>query len=162
MANELARELEACPDIMHAQISPIERRETEYVLPASLKFRILAALRDRQPVRDEVKRAMTDHGRMLWRDDVEGICPSIEMCFQYGDTVRCGPCAIKQAAAHGVETSCEVSYLPEVCRLQRELATVNANLEAIRAAMRRYLPPDSGITAEQFASEVIGIVDRRK
>lgn len=34
-------------------------------------------------------------------------------------------------------------------------------VEQMRAAMRRYLPPDSGITAEQFASEIIGILDRK-
>jgi hypothetical protein len=32
---------------------------------------------------------------------------------------------------------------------------------AKNVAMRRYLPPDSGITVEQFANEIIGMLDRR-
>lgn len=67
------------------------------------------------------RRTMTDPQRMIWRDDVEGICPTIADCFEYGDHVRCGPCAIKQAAAHGVETDQSVPNLPEVYRLRREI-----------------------------------------
>jgi hypothetical protein len=32
-------------------------------------------------------------------------------------------------------------------------------LEQLRILMRRYLPPDSGISVEEFASEVIGLLD---
>jgi len=77
--------------------------------------------------RERLNRAMTDPQRMIWRDDVEGICPTPDMCFEYGDHVRCGPCAIKQADARGVQTDHSVPNLPEVYRLRRELA---AALEA--------------------------------
>ena len=74
-----------------------------------------------------IARTLSDHGRMLWRDDVEGYCPSPELCFEYSATVRCSPCAIKQATASGVETlRPDQSYLPEVCRLNRELAEAKA------------------------------------
>lgn len=73
-----------------------------------------------------VRRIMTDPQRMIWRDDVEGICPSIDMCFEYGDHVRCGPCAIKQADSCGVETDHSVPNLPEVYRLRREIASLRA------------------------------------
>lgn len=68
-----------------------------------------------------IARAKTDHGRMLWRDDVEGICPSIDLCFEYGEHVRCGPCAIKAAARDGVQVIDAPTFLPEVARLKREL-----------------------------------------
>lgn len=66
-------------------------------------------------------RMLLDHGRMLWRDDVSGHCQSPDMCFEYTDTVRCGPCAISQSRAEGIEPlNQDHSYLPEVCRLKRE------------------------------------------
>lgn len=73
-------------------------------------------------------RTLEDHGRMLWRDDVEGHCASPDMCFEYGDTVRCSPCAIKQSAAAGVQVrNPDGSYSPEVCRLKRENARLQEN-----------------------------------
>lgn len=42
----LVERLEACPDINYARLVPISQRETEYILPASLKFAILAALKE--------------------------------------------------------------------------------------------------------------------
>jgi hypothetical protein len=71
---------------------------------------------------ERVRRTMTDHGRLLWRDDVEAACPHPDMCFDYGETVRCGPCAIKAAQALGIETNMTLPDLPEVSRLRRELA----------------------------------------
>ena len=68
-----------------------------------------------------VRRTMTDPQRMLWADDVKGICQSPSMCFEYGEHVRCGPCAIKQAALAGVESDFTVPNLPEVYRLRREI-----------------------------------------
>lgn len=41
------------------------------------------------------------------------------------------------------------------------ILALNAPLERMRAAMRRYLPPDSGISAEQFAGEIIGLLDAK-
>lgn len=76
---------------------------------------------------DRELRMMTDCQRMLWRDDVAGICPTLDMCFEYGDHVRCGPCAIKQAAAYGVETDHRVPNLPVVYRLKRALNKIAEN-----------------------------------
>lgn len=76
--------------------------------------------------RDRLNRTMTDPQRMIWRDDVDGICPTPDMCFEYSGHARCGPCAIKQATAYGVETDYSVPNLPEVYRLQRELAAAKA------------------------------------
>jgi hypothetical protein len=70
---------------------------------------------------DRERRTMTDPQRLLFRDDVEGICPSPGACWEYGDTARCGPCAIKQAALHGIESNMALPNLPEVYRLRRKL-----------------------------------------
>ena len=67
------------------------------------------------------RRTMTDPQRMLWRDDVEGICSNPDLCFENGCRVRCGPCAIKQAQANGVDSDLSVANLPEVYRLRRKL-----------------------------------------
>lgn len=68
------------------------------------------------------RRTLSDPQRLLWRDDVEGICPSPSLCWEHGDTARCGPCAIEQAARLGVETNRSLPNLPEVYRLQRQIA----------------------------------------
>lgn len=70
---------------------------------------------------DRERRTLTDPQRLLWRDDVEGICPTPGACWEYGDTARCGPCAIKQAAQHGIESNMALPNLPEVYRLRRKL-----------------------------------------
>ncbi len=75
------------------------------------------------------RRMLTDPQRMIWRDDVEGICPSPEMCFDNCERVRCGPCAIKQAVQAGVESDLTVPNLPEVYRLRRR---IDALTEALR------------------------------
>lgn len=68
------------------------------------------------------RRTMTDPQRMLWRDDVEGICSTPDLCFDdYCERVRCGPCAIQQATRAGVESDLSVPNLPEVYRLRRAL-----------------------------------------
>lgn len=77
-----------------------------------------------EAMRATIRRTMTDPQRMIWRDDVEGICQSPAMCFEYGGHVRCGPCAIKQATGCGVETDHSVPNLPEVYRLRREIAAL--------------------------------------
>lgn len=87
---------------------------------------------------DRNKRTLTDHGRMLWRDDVEGHCDSPDLCFEHGGPVRCSPCAIKQATAAGVTTlDPDRAYLPEVCRLRREI-------EQLRSERRRIVSHASG------------------
>ncbi len=69
---------------------------------------------------DRERRTLSDPQRLLWRDDVEGICPTPGVCWEYGDTTRCGPCAIKQAEKFGVESNHTLPNLPEVYRLRRE------------------------------------------
>lgn len=64
-------------------------------------------------------RTLTDGQRLLWRDDVEGICCNPDLCFEYGKTVRCGPCATKQSLAAGVEPDWSLPAYPEVARLKR-------------------------------------------
>lgn len=76
-------------------------------------------------------RTMTDHGRLLWRDDVEGVCHSPDLCFEHSDTVRCGPCAIKQAEESGIATADNLPNLPEVSRLNREIAALQAHADAL-------------------------------
>ncbi len=73
------------------------------------------------------RRTMTDPGRMLWKDDVEGICPLPGICFDYGEHVRCGPCAIIQATRAGVVSDFSVPRLPEVSRLRRLLVEHGIN-----------------------------------
>ena len=81
----------------------------------------IAALDAARGKAEPVARALTDPQRMLWKDDVEGICPSIDLCFEYGNTARCWPCAAKQSASLGVSVDTSQPNLPEVSRLRREL-----------------------------------------
>lgn len=78
---------------------------------------------------DAEKFTLTDHARLLRKEDVEGICQSIDTCFDTGCAVRCGPCAIKQAANEGVETNLTIPNMPEVSRLNRRVAALEAALE---------------------------------
>ena len=71
------------------------------------------------------RRTMTDPQRLLWKDDVVGICRSPDMCFEYGDHARCGPCAIDQATQAGVISDHSLPNLPEVYRLRRQLAALS-------------------------------------
>ena len=79
------------------------------------------------------RRTMTDTQRLIWRDDVEGICPTPDMCFEYGEHVRCGPCAIKQATACGVASDLSLPNLPEVSRQHREIAALRERVAALEA-----------------------------
>lgn len=79
---------------------------------------------------DRNRRTMTDPQRMLWRDDVEGVCPSPDLCFdEYCERVRCGPCAIKQATLAGIESDLSVPNLPEVYRLRRALQQYSPDID---------------------------------
>jgi hypothetical protein len=71
------------------------------------------------------RRTLTDPQRLLWRDDVEGICRSPDLCWEHGETARCGPCAIEQARRAGVETNFSLPNHPEVSRLRRRLAEIS-------------------------------------
>jgi len=99
---------------------------------------------------ERVRRTLTDHGRMLWRDDVDGICPSPEICFDYGEHVRCSPCAIKQARQAGVESDLATgTYLPEVARLRRQV-------KALEEALRPFADSDIDVSG----TAAIGITAR--
>lgn len=78
-------------------------------------------------LRARIERTMTDPQRMIWRDDVEGICQSPDMCFEHGEHVRCGSCAIKQSDACGIQTDHSVPNLPEVYRLRRRIEALEAD-----------------------------------
>lgn len=77
---------------------------------------------------DRERRTLTDPQRLLWRDDVEGICPTPGVCWEYGDTARCGPCAIKAATQLGVESNLSLPNLPEVYRLRRQLRVLGVEV----------------------------------
>lgn len=81
---------------------------------------------------DGERRTLTDAQRLLWRSDVESVCPSPDMCFEYSDIVRCGPCATKQSANHGVQINDGLANLPEVYRLNREVSRLREALSAIQ------------------------------
>ena len=83
---------------------------------------------------EALRRNMTDHGRLIWKDEAESVCPNTNDCFEYGDTVRCGPCAIKLAENAGVAPNMQLPNLPEVSCLRRENASLT---EALRAAEER-------------------------
>lgn len=86
-----------------------------------------------------VNRTLQDHGRMLWRDDIEPHCPDFELCSEYADNgLRCSPCAIKQSEAAGVEVlNLGKPYSPEECRINREIATLRGELAAAREALSK-------------------------
>lgn len=86
---------------------------------------------------DRERRTLSDPQRLLWRDDVEGICPTPGVCWEYGDTTRCGPCAIKQAEKFGVESNHTLPNLPEVYRLRREARDQADEITRLREALDR-------------------------
>jgi len=81
---------------------------------------------------------LSDTQRLLRQCDVEGVCRSPDMCFEYGLTARCGPCAREAAAARGVSPLLDLPNLPEVSRLRRELDGKLAELAMMRDALRPF------------------------
>lgn len=78
----------------------------------------------------EVGRLKADWGRLIHKDEAAAVCRSgVECCFEYGDTVRCGPCGIDLAKLAGVEPDMTKPQLPEVSRLKRQLAAMQAAIE---------------------------------
>lgn len=87
---------------------------------------------------EKIARTMSDHGRMLWKEDVEGHCDDTRLCFEYGDTVRCGPCAIKQATAAGVATiNQDMTYNPQEARLRREIVAKDEEIARLKEIILR-------------------------
>ena len=86
-------------------------------------------------LRDAVDFTLTDCQRLLRKQDVDGICQHSDMCFEYSNVVRCGPCGIEQARRAGVETDRSLPNLPEVSRLNREIASLRQQLAEAREAI---------------------------
>ena len=88
-------------------------------------------------------RNLSDIQRLVWKDELAGICETLESCFDHDGPVRCGPCAIKASLAKGVEPDYTLPNLPEVSRLKRENARLVGALEPF-AAMAAAYDPDEG------------------
>lgn len=86
---------------------------------------------------DRDRRTLSDPQRLLWRDDVEGICPTPDVCWEYGDIARCGPCAIKQAEKFGIESNHALPNLPDVYRLRRANTQAADEIARLREALER-------------------------
>ena len=86
-------------------------------------------------------RNLSDTQRLLWRDELGDICPSLDVCFDGSDRVRCGPCAIEAAKAKGVDPDYTLPNLPEVSRLKRE----NARLVGALGIVGKVLPSAAGL-----------------
>lgn len=153
MASDLARQIaevqhprlfSASIDLAHRAASPykIETARTKAILDAKTLIgdlsdigMTLVPVDEITALRDRVARTMSDSQRLIWRDDVEGICRSPDMCFEYGDHARCGPCSIDQAKACGIATLQSLPNLPEVSRLQREAASLRDRVAALEGAL---------------------------
>lgn len=107
---------------------------------------------DTEKLEAAVRFTMQDGQRLLCQDDVSGICPHGDMCFEYTDRVRCGPCASKQSMAHGVEPDWSLPFSPEEYRLRRRLKAAQEGVEGLRATVSELLDmfDNEGMTAEQF------------
>ena len=143
MTSELRPAMEVADEIVRALYEP----------NPTLAAAIIEA--DREAVRAEQaaelakwkEQRLLDHGRLLWREDVETHCPNADLCFEYSATVRCSPCAIKQSDAEGVEAlSLNNVYQPEVARLNRELAKFKALAKTLAGALGEIAQPDYGYT----------------
>jgi hypothetical protein len=108
-----------------------------------------------------VRFTLEDHQRLLRESDVEHICPSKEICFEYADRVRCGPCAIKQALALGVATDDTLPFAPEQYRLRRRMVAAQAEGNSFCNALEALI---SGQLASEkegaLASSVASVVSR--
>ncbi len=84
-----------------------------------------------------LNRTLQDHGRMLWRDDIEGHCPSFDLCSEYADNgLRCSPCATKQSEAAGVPVmNFGKPYSPEEWRMKRANEALTAERDRLAAEL---------------------------
>ncbi|MCS4089335.1 hypothetical protein [Rhizobium sp. BK176] len=96
---------------------------------------------------DAVRFTLSDHQRLLRKSDVEGICHSTDLCFEYSAIVRCGPCAVKQAAEHGVTVIDDVGFSADVCRLRRRLTVTETDVGSLREALRQVVQDYDAKTA---------------
>ena len=87
-------------------------------------------------LRDAVRFTMTDGQRLLQRSDVEDICPSKELCFEYSNHVRCGPCAIKQSQKFGVKPDLSLPFSPAEYRLKRQVRAAETEIGTLNEALK--------------------------
>jgi hypothetical protein len=117
---ELRRHVAECEDALAYRLTATAAKDAEI---ARLK-----ALLNRQ---------MADTQRLVFKDEAEAVCPDVAMCFEYGEHVRCGPCAIKLADRAGVEPNLALPNLPEVSRLNRVAAAKDARISELEAEVAR-------------------------
>jgi hypothetical protein len=79
---------------------------------------------------------LTDGQRLLQESDVEDICPSRELCFEYGNHVRCGPCAVKQSHKHGVEPDTSLPFSPAEYRFKRQVRAAETEIGVLNEALK--------------------------
>lgn len=159
------RVTQADADVAQAIVSGVRGYGVTFASPLEHSASVMVA-RHREAAEAASKaRTMSDHGRMLWRDDVEGHCPSPELCFEHGLTVRCSPCAIKQAEAAGVATlHPERTYSPQECRLKRELAEAKAREAALVSlltdAREQINDASAAVPNDEWRHEMQALVER--
>lgn len=99
--------------------------------------RTLAAEDRAEKLAAQVAFTLTDASRLLRKEDIQGACPHPDDCFYESDRVRCGPCAVKASAARGVDIDDTHSHLPEVCRLRREVKSLETRATAAEERLKR-------------------------
>ncbi|MBY3433658.1 hypothetical protein HFN89_05795 [Rhizobium laguerreae] len=113
-------------------------------------------------LRDAVCFTMSDSQRLLQRTDVEDICPSKELCFEYSNHVRCGPCAIKQSQNSGVEPDLSLPFSPAEYRLKRRVRAAETEIgilnEALKSVVDAFRGP--GERPEVFREAIGNVVER--
>ena len=110
-------------------------------------------------LREALLFTMTDGQRLLRKSDVEDICPSKELCFEYGNHVRCGPCAIKQSRKYGVEPDPSLPFSPAEYRLKRRVRAAETEIGVLNEALRSVVDSYRDYSAEpETLLDAIGTV----
>lgn len=112
-------------------------------------------------LREALRFTMTDGQRLLRRSDVEDICPSKELCFAYGNNVRCGPCGVKQSQMHGVVTDTSIPFSPGEYRLKRRVRAAETEIGILNEALDRVVKSYRGCGAEpdEFRDAIGAVVE---
>ncbi len=110
------------------------------------------------------KFALSDGNRLLQKSDVENICPSPDLCFEYGNNVRCGPCAVKQAQKHGVTPDVSQPFSADEYRLRRRVRAVETEMVILKDALRDIEKAhlDPSIPAEAKYGLIGKLLDRHR
>ena len=104
---------------------------------------------------------LTDGNRLLQRSDVEGICPNTELCFEFGNNVRCGPCALEQARRHGVMPDISQPFSADEYRLRRRVRAAETEMGVLKRALQdidevHVDPCASAETKHELIGKVLG------